>query len=159
MGGRGRTFHLLFEGEAAVDPLELRLHRQPADVGLQVRPVHHADPEHDQGDVLRLRGHQAALPLRLRHAAAILLILEHHSARGLRRAPNPFVSRQTRGAEPRKRGEGAAPTPCGLSSLRSPDSSRSCPHRNESLNVPAFSLGHPESRTESEVRIPRGHSV
>lgn len=95
--GTRRTFHLLLQGEAAVDPLELRLHGQPADVRLQVRPVHHANPEHDQGDVLRLRGHQAALPLCLSHTAAILLVLKHHSARGLRRAPNSFVSKQNAG--------------------------------------------------------------
>lgn len=86
----GRTFHLLLQGEAAVDPLELRLHRQPANVCLQVCPVHHADPEHDQGDMLRLRGHQAALSLRLRHAVIVLFVLKHHFARRLRGAPNSF---------------------------------------------------------------------
>lgn len=56
------TLHLLLQGEGAVDLLQLRLHGQPADVGLQMRAVHHADAEHNQRDVLRLAAHQAAPP-------------------------------------------------------------------------------------------------
>lgn len=54
------TFHLLLQCEASVDLLELRLHGEPSDVGLQVCAVHHADAEHDERDVLRLGAHQAA---------------------------------------------------------------------------------------------------
>ena len=88
------TFHLLLEREAAVDLLELGLHGQPPDVGLQVRAVHHADAEHDERDVLRLRAHQAAAPPAARRAAAgrgvaalpVLLVLKDHPAEGLRGA-------------------------------------------------------------------------
>ena len=42
-----------------MDLLELSLHCKPANVGLQVGAVHHADAEHYECDMLGLRAHQA----------------------------------------------------------------------------------------------------
>lgn len=70
------TFHFFFQGETAMDSLQFRLHRQPADVCLQVGSVHHAYPKDNESHVLRLRSHQAALSLRV--SAIVLFILKHH---------------------------------------------------------------------------------
>lgn len=59
-----------------MDSLQFRLHGQPPDVSLQVGSVHHADSKHYESDVLGLRSHQTALPLRV--SAVLLLVLKHH---------------------------------------------------------------------------------
>lgn len=82
------TFHFFFQGETAVDSLQFRLHGQPPDVSLQVGSVHHADSKHDESDVLGLRSHQAALPLRV--PAVLLLVLKHHSTSRVGRASNTY---------------------------------------------------------------------
>lgn len=92
--GTCHTFHLLLQCEAAMNPLQLGLHCEPTNVRLQVCAVHHADPEHDQGDMLGLRCHQAALPLRFCHTVIVLFVLKHHFTGWLCRAPNAFISKQ-----------------------------------------------------------------
>ena len=71
-----------------MDLLELRLHGQAADVGLQVRAVHHADAEHDQSDVLWLGAQQAAAPPAhtqqlVGRGRLLLLVLKDHLAERL----------------------------------------------------------------------------
>lgn len=78
-----------------MDFLELRLHGQPADVGFQVGAVDHANAEHDECDVLRLRAHQATpaaasggrLVGRVR---VLLLVLKDDFAERLRGPASPF---------------------------------------------------------------------
>lgn len=82
------TFHFFFQGETAMDSLQLRLHRQTANVCLQVGSVHHAYSKDYESHMLRLRSHQAALPLRV--SAIILFILKHHSTSGLGWASNTY---------------------------------------------------------------------
>lgn len=82
-----------------MDLLQLRLHRQPADVGLQVRAVHHADAEHDERDVLGLRAHQAAPPppragRLVGRGGVLLLVLEDHFAERLRGPTSTFCGKK-----------------------------------------------------------------
>lgn len=65
-----------------MDSLQLGLHGEAPNVSLQVGSVHHPYPKDDEGDMLRLRGHQAALP------PVVLLVLKHHPAGRLSGAPN-----------------------------------------------------------------------
>lgn len=92
--GTCHTFHLLLQCETAMNPLQLGLHREPTDVRLQVCAVHHADPEHYQGDMLGFCCHQATLPLCLCHTVIVLFILKHHFTGWLCWAPNAFMSKQ-----------------------------------------------------------------
>lgn len=78
-----------------MDLLQLGLHGQPADVGLQVGAVHHADAEHYQRDVLRLRAHQAPPPAACARGLVgsgrlLLLVLEDHLAEWLRGPASGF---------------------------------------------------------------------
>lgn len=82
------TFHLLLQSEASVNLLELGLHGQPTDVGLQVGAVHHADAEHYERDVLGFRAHQAASPPActrglVGRGGVLLLVLKDHFAERL----------------------------------------------------------------------------
>lgn len=91
----GLTFHLLLQREAPVDLLQLGLHGQASDVGLQVRAVHHADAEHDERDVLRLGADQATAPAPgarrlVGRGRLLLLVLEDHLAERLRRPASTF---------------------------------------------------------------------
>lgn len=67
-----------------MDSLQLRFHGEATNVSLQVGSVHHPYPEDDEGHVLRLRGHQAAL------APVLLLVLKHHPAGRLSGASNTY---------------------------------------------------------------------
>lgn len=83
-----------------MDLLQLRLHGQPADVGLQVCAVHHADAEHDERDVLRLGAHQAAAPPArslwlVGRGGFTLLVLKNHFTERLGGTVTTFC-RQTR---------------------------------------------------------------
>lgn len=78
-----------------MDFLQLRLHGQPADVGFQVGPVHHANAEHDERDVLRLRAHQAAAAAAgagrlVGRVRVLLLVLKDDFAERLGRPTSPF---------------------------------------------------------------------
>lgn len=89
------TFHLLLQSEAPVDLLQLGLHGQSADVGLQVGAVHHADAEHDERDVLRLRAHQTAAAAAgelVGRVRVLLLVLEDDFAELLGGPASPFWS-------------------------------------------------------------------
>lgn len=78
-----------------MDLLQLGLHGQPADVGLQVGAVHHADAEHYQRDVLGLRAHQAPPPAACARGLVgsgrlLLLVLKDHFAERLRGPASGF---------------------------------------------------------------------
>lgn len=78
-----------------MDLLQLGLHGQPADVGLQVSAVHHADAEHYQCDVLGLRAHQAPPPASCTRGLVgrgrlLLLVLKDHFAEWLRGPTSTF---------------------------------------------------------------------
>lgn len=82
------TFHFFFQGETAVDSLQLRLHCETTDIRLQVGSIYHADAKDYEGHVLGLRGHQAAFPLRV--SAIILLVLKHNSTSRFSWASNTY---------------------------------------------------------------------
>lgn len=67
-----------------MDSLQLRFHGEATNVSLQVGSVHHPYPKDDEGHVLRLRGHQAALP------PVVLLVLKHHPAGRLSGASDTY---------------------------------------------------------------------
>lgn len=78
-----------------MDFFQLRLHGQPADVGLQMGAVHHANAEHNERDVLRLRAHQAPAPAAsagrlVGRVRVLLLVLENDFAERLGGPASPF---------------------------------------------------------------------
>lgn len=82
------TFHFFFQGETAMDSFQFGFHGQTSNVCLQVGSVHHAYSKDYERHVLRLRSHQAALPLRV--SAIILFILKHHSTSRFGWASNTY---------------------------------------------------------------------
>lgn len=74
-----------------MDLLQLSLHGQPADVGLQVGAVHHANAEHYERDVVGLRADQTPPPATCTERLVgrgwfLLLVLKDHFAQWLRGA-------------------------------------------------------------------------
>lgn len=78
-----------------MDLLQLSLHGQPADVGLQVGAVHHADAEHYERDVLGLSAHQAPPPPAcarglVGRGGVLLLVLKDYFTERLRGPTSTF---------------------------------------------------------------------
>lgn len=72
------TLHLLLEHEAAMNLLELRLHRESTDVSLQMDAVDHAHAEQDEGHQLHVRAAQATAAAQSGSHRALLLVLKGH---------------------------------------------------------------------------------
>lgn len=78
-----------------MDLLQLGLHGQPANVGLQVGAVHHADAKHDECDMLWLGAHQATAATAgtrrlIRRVWVLLLVLKDNFAELLGGPASPF---------------------------------------------------------------------